>query len=141
MATSRHTKVAAWLLKVGTKGTTLEDLAVPGTGLATLDRKLATALTPTVAGEVMRRINNAKHKALSIDNQLLAGRQTHYMLYEPFRMNKNLGLVHAIADLTRDTWLGVGKKETFHNNREAIIAGMAPECEDAHLTELLPPRN
>ena len=59
-----HQNVAKWILHVEKKGTKLEDLADPGAGFSTLDRKLAAALTPDVEGELMRRINNAKRKTL-----------------------------------------------------------------------------
>ena len=57
-------------------------MADPGAGFSTLDRKLAAALTPTVEGELMRRINNAKRKTLKIDGKLFAGRQILFMVYE-----------------------------------------------------------
>ena len=111
-----HTQVATWLLRVETKGTKLEYVALLGTGFAMLDCKLAAALTPTVEGELMRRISNAKSKALKIDNQLLAGGQILYMICKPFCTNKNLGLVHTIADLAGVTSLGDDKMETFRNS-------------------------
>ena len=85
----------------------------------------------------MRRINNAKRKILKADGKLFAGRQILFMVYEHFRTNKNLGLVYTIFDLARVQWLGDEKLETFRNNWETTIAGMASEVEDAHLTELL----
>ena len=119
------------------RGTKLEDLADPGKGFSTLDRKLAAALTPIVAGELMRRINNAKRALLKQDGKLFSGRQILFMVYEHFRTNKNLGLVYTIFDLSRVSWLGDDKLETFRNNWESTIAGMATDVEDAHLTELL----
>ena len=95
-----HQSVAQWVLMVEKKGTKLEDLADPGEGFSTLDRKLAAALTPTVAGELMRRINNAKRTLLKQDGKLFSGRQILFMVHEQFRTNKNLG------DLLRVSWLG-----------------------------------
>ena len=59
------------------------------------------------------------------------------MVYEHFRANKNLGLVYTIFDLSRVTWSGDEKLETFRNNWETTIAGMVSEVDNAHLTELL----
>ena len=49
------------------------------------------------------------------------------MMYEHFRTNKNLGLVYTIFDLSRVTWLGDEKLETFRNNWETTSAGMVSE--------------
>ena len=85
----------------------------------------------------MRRINNAKRALLKQDGKLFSGRQILFMVYEHFRTNKNLGLVYTIVDLSRVSLLGDEKLETFRNNWESTIAGMATQVEDAHLTELL----
>ena len=115
-------------------GTKIGELADPGKGFSTLDRKLAAALTPTVDGDLTCRINNAKRKILKADGKLFAGRHILFMVYEHVRANNKLGLVY---DLARVTWLGDDKLEKFGNNWESAIAGMASEVEDAHLTELL----
>ena len=111
-----HNKVTAWLLQIEATGVKFEDLADPGKGFATLDRKLASALTPIVTGELMRRITNAKRKALQTSTKLFSGRQVLYMIYEHFRTIKNLGLVYTICDLAYVKWLGDERMESFRNN-------------------------
>ena len=58
------------------------------------------------------------------------------MIYEHFCTNKNLGLVFAISDLSKFVCLGDDKMETFRNNWETTISGMATEIDDANLTEM-----
>jgi len=85
----------------------------------------------------MRRITNARRKALQTSTKLLSGRQILYMIYEHFRSNKNVGLVYTICDLAYVKWLGDERMETFRNNWETTLAGMSAQVDDSHLTELL----
>ena len=73
--TDDYVKVSKWIMMVEKVGTKFEDLAEPGKGFSRLDRKLAAALTPTIEGELARRILIKKRQQLNDSNQLMTGRQ------------------------------------------------------------------
>ena len=135
--TEDYTKVTEWIMKVDKVGTKFEDLAEPGKGFNRLDRKLAAALTPTIEGELARRILIKKRQQLNDQGVLISGRQVLWMVYDHFRTNKRLGLVYTITDLAKVEWLGDEKLAQFRNNWEDRVCSMATEIDDDTLANVL----
>ena len=87
-------RVATWILDIEKPTTTFESLSEPGNSFRTLDRKLATALTQTLTGELGRRVSIAKRDILNASGdkpKLLTGRQILFMIYSHFDTNKKHG--------------------------------------------------
>ena len=135
--TENYTKVTKWIMTVDKIGTKFEDLAEPGKGFNRLDRKLAAALTPTIEGELARRILVKKRQQLNEQGVLISGRQVLWMVYDHFRTNKRLGLVYTITDLAKVEWLGDEKLAQFRNNWEDRVCSMATEINEDTLANML----
>ncbi len=59
------------------------------------------------------------------------------MLYEHFRTNRNLGLVHNVSDLARVEWLGDDRIEHFRNNWASVVSGLTTALPEDVLAEML----
>ena len=135
--TDDYKKVSKWITQVDTVGTKFEDLAEPGKGFSRLDRKLAAALTPTIEGELARRILIKKRQQLNDSTRLMTGRQVLWMIYDHFRTNKRLGLVYTITDLAKIECLGDDKLAHFRNNWDDRVCSMATEINEDTLANML----
>ena len=51
---------------------------------------------------------------------MLSGRERLFLMYQCFRTNKNLGLIHSVFDLGKVAWLGDTHIETFRNNWDYV---------------------
>jgi hypothetical protein len=58
-------------------------------------------------------------------------------MYQYFRTNKNLGLVHSVFDLGKVQWLGDKHIETFRNNWDSMLAGISVDMDEKLLAEAL----
>ena len=68
---------------------------------------------------------------------MLSGRERLFLMYQFFRTNKNLGLIHSVFDLGKVAWLGDSHIETFRNNWVSMLAGIATDMDDKLLAEAL----
>ena len=68
---------------------------------------------------------------------MLSGRERLFLMYQFFRTNKNLGLIHSVFDLGKVAWLGDTHIETFRNNWDSMLAGIATDMDDKLLAEAL----
>ncbi len=138
-ARSDHWRVSRWIKMVDLPGIKMKQLAEPGKHYQTLDRKLATGLSPLITGEWGRKVTNMKRKIMSKKGKhnLLAGRQILHMLYQFFRTSRNMGVIYSIVDLTKLEWLGDDKIEVFRNNWDNRVAGLPHRTSRNTMSEIL----
>ena len=127
-------KVCKWHLAVEVTGKTREDFEDPE-GYPTLDRKIAAALGKIFKGELGRKVNNLERTLLAREQRMLSGRERLFLMYQFFRTNKNLGLIHSVFDLGKVAWLGDNHIERFRNNWDSMLAGIATDMDDKLLAE------
>ena len=87
-----------------------------------LDRKLGTALSKILKGELGRRIDVEEQRALRERQCLLFGRQELFMMYDSFRTDESMARCYTIHDLCSVKWLGDNQLEALRNTWEDKLA-------------------
>ena len=91
-----------------------------------------------VRGELSRKIVIAERRSLRDQQRLIAGRQILFLIYEHFRLNRNLGMVCTITDLAAIRYLGDDRLEIFKNDWEQTVSGMTINVPEDMLLEMMP---
>ena len=92
-------KAISWFDKVYKDKITMEDLA-DSEGMATLDAKLLSSPTNVVEGDLARRLDNIKERAL-MKGGSTRGRQALWLFHDHFSTHIHLGAVYALEDVMR----------------------------------------
>ena len=82
-----------WALEIQNAGARYEDLREPGDDFATLDAKLASALTHIFPPDFQRTLHAKKLEAMK-DGRMIAGRQILFLIDQHFRMSEMDGGVY-----------------------------------------------
>jgi hypothetical protein len=85
----------------------------------------------------VREIQVAERRSLSQNGTLLKGRQKLFLMYQFYRTNESLSHAHNIVDLTSLPWRADEKIETFRNDWESRLAGMASKIDEVNLEAIL----
>ena len=114
-------RAISWFDKVYKDKVTMEDLA-DSEGMATLDAKLLSSLTNIVEGDLARRLDNIKERAL-MKGESTRGRQALWLFHDHFSTHIHLGAVYALEDLMSVRMKNDDLK-TFISNWDSVLAGL-----------------
>ncbi len=114
----------AWAMCVERPETTFDSLGESG-AFASLDAKLAAALSKILQGELARQVNIRKEKMAST-GRLMKGRQILWLLYQHFKISQAEGSLLEFQDLLNVKLQGDGLR-TFLNDWDSVLLAMAQE--------------
>ena len=121
-ASGRQDDALKWLMKAEADDATIESLKKPGSSWASLDMKLATALTKACTGDIGNKIALASENAVK-DGYVLRGRQIYRMVIDYFRVSEEQGALFDLTDLMSVRMSG-GDLTSFLFSWKTILNGM-----------------
>jgi hypothetical protein len=111
-----------WALKAESASVTYEELA-DSDGFASLDSKLAAALTKIANGELGRRITLAVENE-ALRGRMLRGRQILWLIHEFHKYDEEQGALYDFTDLTAVKLRNDSGLEAFITSWLSVLTGM-----------------
>ena len=117
-------KVTRWVQEVEKSSKGFKRLRKSGRNFETLDMKLAASLSKTLKGEFARSVAVKEARRLRDHGKPLNGRQLLWLIYDHFRVNRNLGRAYQTMDLMNVKWRGdkVEEMKAFRTDWEQMLA-------------------